>query len=256
MTYKVKLDIFEGPLDLLLFLIRKNEIDIYDIPIVTIAQQYVEYLELMKALNLEVAGEFLVMAATLIHIKSRALLPQQEDDIGADEGPDPLEELRRQLIEYQKYKDVALVLREKEILEKDVFTRSYFEDLVVKSEEGLAIEDLSLFDLLSALKNLLKKGDYQDALMEVTAEQISVKDKITWLLEMLKDNKNVTFDSLFVSLKSKVEIVSTFLALLELIKLQAVRVLQQMPFGTIFIYSIESNHNSIAVLSDSVDEFM
>jgi len=121
MTYKVKLDIFEGPLDLLLFLIRKNEIDIYDIPIVTIAQQYVEYLELMKALNLEIAGEFLVMAATLIHLKSRSLLPQQEDDLGADEGPDPLEELRRQLIEYQKYKDVALVLREKDILEKDVF---------------------------------------------------------------------------------------------------------------------------------------
>jgi len=249
MTYKVKLDIFEGPLDLLLFLIRKNEIDIYDIPIVTIAQQYVEYLELMKALNLEIAGEFLVMAATLIHLKSRSLLPQQEDDTGADEGTDPLEELRRQLIEYQKYKDAALVLREKEILEKDVFTRSYFEERVVKSEEGLEMEDLSLFDLLSALKNILKKGDHKDALMEVTAEQISVKDKITWLLEMLKDKKNVTFESLFGSLKSRMEIVSTFLALLELIKLQAVRVLQQMPFGTIFIYSIESSQESISASS-------
>jgi segregation and condensation protein A len=256
MTYKVKLDIFEGPLDLLLFLIRKNEIDIYDIPIVTIAQQYVEYLELMKALNLEIAGEFLVMAATLIHLKSRSLLPQQEDDLGADDGPDPLEELRRQLIEYQKYKDVALVLREKDILEKDVFTRSYHEDPMVKGEEGPGIEELSLFDLLSALQNILKKGGHRDALMEVTAEQISVKDKITWLLEMLKDKKNVTFESLFLSLTSKMEIVSTFLALLELIKLQAVRVLQQMPFGTIFIYSIENNQNSIAALSDSVDEFM
>ena len=249
MTYKVKLDIFEGPLDLLLFLIRKNEIDIYDIPIVTIAQQYVEYLELMKALNLEIAGEFLVMAATLIHLKSRSLLPQQDDDTGVDEGTDPLEELRRQLIEYQKYKDAALVLREKEILEKDVFTRSYFEERVVKSEEGLEMEDLSLFDLLSALKNILKKGDHKDALMEVTAEQISVKDKITWLLEMLTDKKNVTFESLFDSLKSKMEIVSTFLALLELIKLQAVRVLQQMPFGTIFIYSIESSQESISASS-------
>jgi len=249
MTYKVKLDIFEGPLDLLLFLIRKNEIDIYDIPIVTIAQQYVEYLELMKALNLEIAGEFLVMAATLIHLKSRSLLPQQEDDTGADEGTDPLEELRRQLIEYQKYKDAALVLREKDILEKDVFTRSYFEERVVKSEEGLEMEDLSLFDLLSALKNILKKGDHKDALMEVTAEQISVKDKITWLLEMLRDKKNITFESLFGSLKSRMEIVSTFLALLELIKLQAVRVLQQMPFGTIFIYSIESSQESISASS-------
>jgi len=249
MTYKVKLDIFEGPLDLLLFLIRKNEIDIYDIPIVTVAQQYVEYLELMKALNLEIAGEFLVMAATLIHLKSRSLLPQQEDDTGVDEGTDPLEELRRQLIEYQKYKDAALVLREKEILEKDVFTRSYFEERVVKSEEGLEMEDLSLFDLLSALKNILKKGDHKDALMEVTAEQISVKDKITWLLEMLRDKKNITFESLFGSLKSRMEIVSTFLALLELIKLQAVRVLQQMPFGTIFIYSIESSQESISASS-------
>ena len=189
-------------------------------------------------------------------MKSRSLLPQQEDDLGADEGPDPLEELRRQLIEYQKYKDVALVLREKDILEKDVFTRSYYEDPMVKGEEGPGIEELSLFDLLSALQNILKKGGHRDALMEVTAEQISVKDKITWLLEMLKDNKNVTFDSLFLSLTSKMEIVSTFLALLELIKLQAVRVLQQMPFGTIFIYSIENNQNSIAALSDSVDEFM
>ena len=208
-----------------------------------------EYLELMKALNLEIAGEFLVMAATLIHLKSRSLLPQQDDDTGADEGTDPLEELRRQLIEYQKYKDAALVLREKEILEKDVFTRSYFEERVVKSEEGLEMEDLSLFDLLSALKNILKKGDHKDALMEVTAEQISVKDKITWLLEMLKDKKNVTFESLFGSLKSRMEIVSTFLALLELIKLQAVRVLQQMPFGTIFIYSIESSQESISASS-------
>jgi segregation and condensation protein A len=254
MTYKVKLDIFEGPLDLLLFLIRKNEIDIYDIPIVTIAQQYVEYLELMKALNLEIAGEFLVMAATLIHIKSRALLPQHEDDMGAEEGPDPLEELRRQLIEYQKYKDAALVLREKDILEKDVFTRSYFEDLALKGEEGLEIEDLSLFDLLSAIKNILKKGGHKDALMEVTAEQISVKDKIIWLMEMLKENNNVTFESLFVSLTSKMEIVSTFLALLELIKLQAVRVLQRTPFSTIFIYSIENDQTGIAALSDTADE--
>lgn len=256
MSYKVKLDIFEGPLDLLLFLIRKNEIDIYDIPIVTIAQQYVEYLELMKALNLEIAGEFLVMAATLIHLKSRSLLPQQEDEAGAEEGPDPLEELRRQLIEYQKYKDVAVVLREQDILEKDVFTRSFYEDPAVKGEEGPGIEELSLFDLLSALQHILKKGGQNNALMEVTAEQISVKDKITWLLEMLKDKQNVTFESLFISLTSKMEIVSTFLALLELIKLQAVRVLQQMPFGTIFIYSIENNQQNIEALSDSVDEFM
>jgi segregation and condensation protein A len=255
MSYKVKLDIFEGPLDLLLFLIRKNEIDIYDIPIVTIAQQYVDYLELMKSLNLEIAGEFLVMAATLIHLKSRALLPQQDDDLGAEEGPDPLEELRRQLIEYQKYKDAAVVLREKDILEKDVFTRSYYEDKLVAGDAGLEIEELSLFDLLSALQNILKKGGNSNALMEVTAEQISVKDKITWLLEMLKEKNNVTFESLFASFTNKVEIVSTFLALLELIKLQAVRVLQQAAFGTIFIYSIEDNQKTIEALSDAVDEF-
>jgi segregation and condensation protein A len=209
----------------------------------------------MKALNLEIAGEFLVMAATLIHLKSRSLLPQQDDDTGAEEGPDPLEELRRQLIEYQKFKDAAVVLREKDILEKDVFTRSYFEDPLAKAEAGLEIEELSLFDLLSALQNILKKGGNSTALMEVTAEQISVKDKITWLLEMLKDKSNVTFESLFAGFTSKVEIISTFLALLELIKLQAVRVLQQTAFGTIIIYSIEGSQKNIEALSDAVDEF-
>jgi len=121
------------------------------------------------------------------------------------------------------------------------FTRSYYEDPMVKGEEGPGIEELSLFDLLSALQNILKKGGHRDALMEVTAEQISVKDKITWLLEMLKDKKNVTLNLFFSASPARWKIVSTFLALLELIKLQAVRVLQQMPFGTIFIYSIENN---------------
>jgi len=251
MTYKVKLDIFEGPLDLLLFLIRKNEIDIYDIPIVTIAQQYMEYLELMKALNLEIAGEFLVMAATLMHIKSRALIPQQEEEANLDQGPDPLEELRRQLIEYQKYKDAALALKEKEILEKDVFTRSCFEDIMAKETEQPAQGELSLYDLLTALKNILNKSDDKNALLQVTAEQISVKDKILWILEVLKNNKTVTFDALFVGSKTQKEIISTFLALLELIKLQAVRVLQHTPFGLIYIYSIEERENERAATAPS-----
>lgn len=251
MTYKVKLDIFEGPLDLLLFLIRKNELDIYDIPIVTITQQYMEYLELMKALNLEIAGEFLVMAATLMHIKSRALIPQQEEETNLDQGPDPLEELRRQLIEYQKYKDAALALKEKEILEKDVFTRSCFEDIMAKDTERLAPGELSLYDLLTALKNILNKSDDKNALLQVSAEQISVKDKILWILEVLKDNKTVTFDALFLSLQTRKEIISTFLALLELIKLQAVRVSQHTPFGPIYIYSIEERENERAATAPS-----
>jgi segregation and condensation protein A len=238
MSYKVKLEIFEGPLDLLLYLIRKNELDIYDIPIVSITQQYIDYLDLMKALNLEIAGEFLVMAATLMHIKSRSLLPQQEEE-NAEEGPDPLEELRRQLIEYQKFKDAAVLLRDKEILEKDVFKRSFFEERSSAAGE-MSLDELSLFELLNALKTVLNKAGADRALMEVTAEQISVKDKITEILNRLQEHKSLTFDELFSEQESKVAIISTFLALLELIRLQTVHVLQNEPFGTIHIYAVEA----------------
>ncbi|MCX5895061.1 MAG: segregation/condensation protein A [Proteobacteria bacterium] len=253
MTYKVKLEIFEGPLDLLLYLIRKNEIDIYDIPIVTITQQYMEYLELMKALNLEIAGEFLVMAATLMHIKSRSLLPHQEE-MENEEGPDPFEELRRQLIEYQKYKDVAQLLKEQKILEKDVFKRSFYEVSELQDGEP-SFDEVNLFDLLNALKSVLKKST-GDTLMEVTAEQISVKDKITEILENLRSKRTMTFDSLFTGLSTRLEIISTFLALLELIKLQAVRVLQQAPFRTIHIYSIEEALSSDEPVPYATDEIL
>lgn len=254
MTYKVKLEIFEGPLDLLLYLIRKNEIDVYDIPIITITQQYLEYLDIMKALNLEIAGEFLVMAATLMHIKSRSLLPNQEDEMLAEQGPDPLDELRRQLIEYQQFKDAAQALKEQEILEKDVFTRSYFEDRNLMVGESAELIDMSLFDLLSALKVVLKKAGHSDALMQVTAEQISVKDKIAWILEILKVKKSLTFESMFQDTHSRIEIVGTFLALLELIRLQAVRVLQQSLFGTIYIHAVDTGAGNSEDLSAAVDE--
>lgn len=254
MTYKVKLEIFEGPLDLLLYLIRKNEIDVYDIPIITITQQYLEYLDMMKALNLEIAGEFLVMAATLMHIKSRSLLPNQEDENAAEQGPDPLEELRRQLIEYQQFKDAAQSLKDKDILEKDVFTRSYFEERNLKPAESVELGDLTLFDLLSALKTILTRAGQEDALMKLTAEQISVKDRITWILEVLKEKKSLTFDSLFQDLRNKIEIVSTFLALLELIRLQAVKVLQQKLFGTIYIHAVDAGTDSTDELASAIDE--
>lgn len=254
MTYRVKLEIFEGPLDLLLYLIRKNELDIYDISIITITQQYLEYLDLMKALNLEIAGEFLVMAATLMHIKSRSLLPDQGDDNEAEQGPDPLEELRRQLLEYQKFKDAALALKDQEILEKDVFTRSYFEERNLKPGDTEEMGDISLFELLNALKTVLKKTGNSEALMQVTAEQISVKDKIAWILDILKDRKSLTFESLFTAMQNKIEIVSTFLALLELIRLQAVKVLQQSLFNTIYIYAIDSGPDITEALEAPVDE--
>jgi segregation and condensation protein A len=254
MTYRVKLEIFEGPLDLLLYLIRKNELDIYDISIITITQQYLEYLDLMKALNLEIAGEFLVMAATLMHIKSRSLLPNQGDEDEAEQGPDPLEELRRQLLEYQKFKDAALALKEHEILEKDVFTRSYFEERNLKTGDAEEMGDISLFELLNALKTVLKKTGNAEALMEVTAEQISVKDRITWILDVLKTRKSLTFDSLFTEMQNKIEIVSTFLALLELIRLQAVKVLQQSLFNTIYIYAVDSGPEVNEALAAPVDE--
>jgi segregation and condensation protein A len=237
MTYKVQLDTFEGPLDLLIYLIRKNEIDIKDIPIVLITQQYLEYLDIMKALNLDIAGDFLVMASTLMYIKSRSLLPKQEDEI-AEEAGDPLEELRRQLLEHQKFQDAALRLKEKVILGKDVFTRSLFEDEEGR-EDKIPLEEVSLFDLLSALKNVLDKGNYKDALMEVTIEQISVKDKITEIMDRMRKEKRITFQALFLDLSTKLEVINAFLALLELIKLQVIKAFQYSSVSPIYLVGIE-----------------
>ena len=232
MSTKVQLDIFEGPLDLLLHLIKKNEVSITDIPIATITEQYLSTLELMQSLNLDVAGEFLVMAATLIHIKSRMLLPLgEEGEEEEEEEGDPREELVRQLLEYQRFKEAAEELERREILKRDVFVRPIEAPEEVETVE---FEGLSLFDLISALRNVLERLPEQ-GVHEVTLETVSVREKMNFLLDDLRRRGKVIFQSLFEGATSRMEVVVTFLAMLELVRIHAIRVRQEERVGPIVI---------------------
>jgi len=229
----VQLEIFEGPLDLLLHLIKKNEVSITDIPIATITEQYLATLDLMQTCNLDIAGEFLVMAATLVHIKSRLLLPSGDDESDEDEGVDPRDELVRRLMEYQRFKDAAEQLERRELLTRDVFIRS------ASPSEGVEpprFRDVSVFELLTALQRVLDKLP-KDAVHEVTLEKISVREKMTLLLDTLRLHGKVLFEALFAEVKTKAEVIVTFLAMLELVKVRAIRIFQQEQAGPIVIES-------------------
>jgi len=231
MSTSVKLEVFEGPLDLLLHLIKKNEVSITDIPIATITEQYLATLELMQGLSLDVAGEFLVMAATLIHIKSRMLLPPGEEEDEEEEGGDPREELMRRLLEYQRFKEAAEELEHRDILKRDVFARG--PELPDDIEPG-GFEGVSLFDLISALRQVLERFP-EERVHEVTLERISVREKMSFLLDDLHRRGKVVFQSLFEAAASRLEIIVTFLAMLELVKIRAVRVAQGERDGPIVL---------------------
>ena len=237
--YKVKLEVFEGPLDLLLYLIKKEEVDIYDIPIERITNQYMEYLTLMQMLNLEVAGEFLVMAATLMYIKSRMLLPvdQQIIDSEEEEGEDPRWELIRQLVEYKKFKDAALQLGRREEEQSKIFPRRSGEvEVAAQAEPPLA--EVSIFDLINAFNEVLKKASSRDDFREIIEERFTVSDKIEEILYTLRDRTEMIFSDLFALATSRTEIVVTFLALLELIRLKRLKVAQETAFGEIRVIKV------------------
>jgi len=237
MTYHVSLENFEGPLDLLLFLVRKNELDIQNIPIVSITTQYMEYIDLMQALNLDIAGEFLVMASTLMYLKSRALLPAADDEDQQEEDA-TLEALKQQLLEYQQYKDAAERLKEQNILEKDVFARALFAEPAVV-DDGAALGKVSLFDLIRAFKVMLERTDADESEYDVSREEISVKDKIVELLQRLEgQTAGIDFLSLFPVRPTRMQIITTFLAMLELIKMQAVKIYQNNNFSSIYLYPV------------------
>lgn len=240
MSYKVKLDIFEGPLDLLLYLIRKNEVDIYDIPIATITEQYLEYLDLMTVLNLDIAGEYLVMAATLTKIKSKMLLPPVEDDEGEEEA-DLQAELMEHLLEYQHYKEVAYQLKNRELLEKNIFTRLQADEQVTEDKRDGEVIEVSLFDLVDALRKVIEKKDLPGNLLEVNVERISVKDKIADIILTLKEKQEIIFQTIFDALSTKYEIIVTFLAVLELMRLRAIKVFQVHPHGEIRIIALKTD---------------
>jgi len=231
--YQVRLDKFEGPLDLLLYLIKKNEINIYDIPITLIAQQYLDYLSVMKSLNLTVAGEFLVMAATLVQIKSRMLLPADETEADEEDGPDPRDELVRRLLEYKQYKEAASQLDNRERLWREIFGRDQTPSEPVRSSEAL-LEDVTLFDLVDALQGILARIP-NARLLEIIPENLTVKDRMNLILEVLDDKESITFLSLFEAQAHRLLVIVTFLALLELIRIKLVRVFQGEAFGPILV---------------------
>ena len=229
-AYHVKLDSFEGPLDLLLHLIKENEVDIWDIPISTITSQYLHYIDMMKLLNLDLAGEFLLMAATLIQIKSKMLLPQPDDEDSGEEETDPREELVKRLLEYRKYKEASKELSARDITGRDVFLLGFAEDVEKSPDEGNI--DISLFDLLKALSDILKTSPPVTP-HNVKLETVSVKEKIDIILDRLDLNEHITFHSLFEKDTSKEHIIATFLAILELAKRKTIRTFQGETFGTI-----------------------
>lgn len=232
--YKVKLEIFEGPLDLLLYLIKRDEIDIYDISIERITRQYLEYLEAFKELNIEVAGEFIVMAANLLYIKSRSLLPadQQPPEEEAEED-DPRWELIRQLIEYKKFKDAAAQLHHRAMEQENLFVRGSSSDFPVM--QPLLLGEVGIFQLINAFQNVIKRIQARTELQEILGENYTVSDKIETILARVSEDAALKFSDLFAEMASRVEIVVTFLALLELIRLKQVRAIQTGPFGEIEI---------------------
>jgi segregation and condensation protein A len=236
MAYNVKLEIFEGPLDMLLHLIKKNEVDIYDIPIAAIVEQYLEYVEMMKSMNLDLAGEYLVMAATLIHIKSKMLLPLPEEPDEEEEGIDPREELVRKLLTYKMYKEAAEELQKRLVLGRDVFTRGgpLPLDDFEQDEREVGLVDVSLIDLMEAFKEILKMAPKTYEL-DLTVDKFKVVDKINYIMEEVGREKSVVFKDLFPSSATRGEVIVTFLAILELTKLQLIRV-HQVDEGVLRLY--------------------
>ncbi len=233
--YTIKLPAFEGPLDLLLHLIRENKIDIYDIPISFITGRYLEYIGMMKELNLEIAGEFLVMAATLIQIKSKMLLPPEETTEGSEEQmEDPRLELVQRLLEYQAYRDAATILKEREDEFLRVFSREPEDG--TEEQEGDAepyLFDVNIFDLLGAFKKLLEAAPPE--VRTITKETLTVKDRMFLIVDLLESSESIRFEELFGESATRGQLIVTFLALLELLRVGLARVYQEREFGHIWI---------------------
>ena len=233
-AYPVHLTNFEGPLDLLLHLIKKNEVSIYDIPILTITKQYIDYIDLMQEMNLDVAGEFLVMAATLIHIKSRMLLPRP-DPAQEDPEEDPREALMRRLLEHQKFKAAAELLHERETLRSAQWTRPDGPIAEIAGEAPEPEIEIDLFSLISAFRTVVERAKARPKIY-LPSEQIPIEVRIEQLMERLSETEACGFEDLFEDVQSRAGLVVTFLALLEMIRLKLIRVFQTGVVAPIRIY--------------------
>lgn len=235
--YKVQFEVFEGPLDLLLYLIKKEEVDIYEVNLTKLATQFIEYVELMRQFDLEVAGEFLVMASTLMYIKSRELLPVDKQVVveGEEEGEDPRWELIRQLVEYKKFKEAAAKLQVLELRQEFIYPRLPGK-LEFVAEAPVSKKPVSIFDLLNAVNAVLKRIAAKEAsTREIFEDKWSVSEKIELVLKVITERSRVRFSELFASAANRWEVICTFLALLELIRLKQLACTQPEPFSEIEI---------------------
>ncbi len=234
--YKVSLEIFEGPLDLLLYLIKKDEVDIYDISLERVTTQYLDYIETFKLLNIDLASEFISMAANLMYIKSRTLLPKREQPPEEDaEEDDPRWELIRQLIEYKKFKDAAGFLHRREVEQEKIFAHTALNDLKPEDEAPLPLAEASIFDLIRAFQNVLKRFDEARDFGDIVDDRYTVSDKIEYLMTEIEPGQSISLQSVFSKASSKVEVIVIFLALLELMKMNQFRARQTGLLGEINI---------------------
>lgn len=252
-VYTIRTESFEGPFDLLLHLIKKNEVDIYNIPIAAITRQYLDYLDVMQELNLDIAGDFLVMASTLIQIKSRMLLPLPPDEeIGEEEVEDPRAELVRRLLEYQKYREAAVTLVQRELLGRDTFVRDFAAPELAEIEPEQERLEVELFELIEAFRRVLATVPEQ-TFHEVGAEGLSIADRINELLLLLQGTDAAVFENLFIGSATREQVIITFLAILELCRLNMVRLAQARSFGSIWVMPTLLDAAAEAVTEEDLD---
>jgi len=242
MSYNVKLDVFEGPLDLLLFFIKRDEINIYDIPISFITQEYLEYLDMMKSMNLHLAGEFILMASLLMRIKVQMLLPREQ--IGSEELiEDPRTELIQMLVEYQKYREISTIFKNLEERQKKFFIVKTSENNI-SWDPGLFLSDVHLVDLGIAFRNLLEsmpKSKYY----EIKTYKININQQAQYIRAMFTNKKRIKFATVASTMKNRIEVVVTFLAILEMVKSEEIRVSQKTIFGDIYLTKIQIKETNV-----------
>jgi segregation and condensation protein A len=237
--YKIKLQQFEGPLDLLLFFIKRDELDIYNIPISQITKEFMEYLDMMENLNLEIAGDFILMASTLMQIKVRMLLPREKDEKG--EEIDPREELVKALLEYKRYKEMTEEFSVLESEQRKVFYRGFFKgDEIEKPEElQTLLKNISVYDLLQAFKTAVNKAE-EEHVHEIKKINVTVEEQMNFILDKIKKENKLSFVNLVTGLKEKIRIIVTFIAMLELVKLRKIDLRESESFNDFEIYGLEN----------------
>ncbi len=246
MDYEIKLDVFQGPLDLLLHLIEKEEVDIYNIPIAIITEKYLDYLQTLQMLNLEVVGDFLVMAATLMQIKVKMLLPQStfDSEETTEDGEDPRWELAQKLIEYKKIKEASLSLQKLENNQSLVYTRSGGEFADKKITAAVdPLKDLSVWDLVDAFKVILESLE-EKPIKSIPKQEISIKQRMTEIMDLVSEKGEMLFQKVFFEVKTKLGLITCFLAVLELIRLRKISASQTLIFGEIMLSIPEKVSNT------------